>query len=117
MIKKILYIVTIITTLLWASCSDDTHLDKEVGADYLFSLSLQTNDDVNTRANTEPGVDDLHENKVEKVELFFYDGDALIWQVRFFTILFTISSYFLHLIQIYLHKSLLLVMDIAFEIL
>ena len=82
MIKKIIYIVSIITALLIASCSND-HLpsEKEISEDYLFSLSLQTEGDVSTRAVTEPGVDDLHENVIEKVELFFYNGDALVWQV------------------------------------
>ena len=70
--------------MLIASCSNDSlplTFEKEVSGDYSFSLSLQTSDDVNTRALTEPGVDDLHENKVEKVELFFYNDDALIWKV------------------------------------
>ena len=82
MIGRIIYIVAIITTLLVASCSNDPlPFEKEVSEDYLLSLSLQTDDVVNTRAVTEPGVDELHENVIEKVELFFYNGETLIWQV------------------------------------
>ena len=85
MIKKTLYIVALFTALLLASCSDDNYLENEIGEInedyYAFSLSLQADGDVTTRVVTEPGVDDLHENVIEEIELFFYDGEALVWQV------------------------------------
>ena len=82
MIKKIIYIVALFTALLLASCSNNTDIEQEINEPfYSFSLSLQTDGDVNTRVITEPGVDDLHENVIEEVELFFYNGEALVWQV------------------------------------
>lgn len=82
MIKKIIYIVALFTGLLLASCSNNTDIEQNINETYYsFSLSLQTDGDVGTRVVTEPGVDDLHENVIEEIELFFYDGEALVWQV------------------------------------
>ncbi len=85
MIKKILYIGALFTALLLVACSHDSNLENEIGeineGYYAFSLSLQADGDVTTRVVTEPGVDDLHENVIEEIELFFYNGEALVWQV------------------------------------
>lgn len=85
MIKKILYIASVIAVLLVASCASDSDpilvINNEVKGDSFFTLSLQTDGTVVTRATTEPGKDPMNENVIEKVDLFFYEGETFLWQV------------------------------------
>ena len=82
MLKRIIYITTLfVALLLVSSCINEVHLESELRGEYLLALSLHNEREVSTRATTEAGKDELNENKINRVSLFFYSGDMLIWEV------------------------------------
>lgn len=46
-----------------------------------LSLRLAVQEIRSLRATTEPGVDDLNENKIERLQILFYKGGTLYWSV------------------------------------
>lgn len=82
MTKKIIYIIALFVALLVASsCIDEVHIEGEMRGEYLLTLSLHNESGASTRATTEAGKDELNENKINRVNLFFYSGETLIWEV------------------------------------
>ena len=75
--KQIFEVVSLVLVLFLYSCGSDTKVSQVQEGNLTIDLSLpfvQT-----SRKNTDTGSELLNENVLDKIDLFLYDGEALIW--------------------------------------
>lgn len=79
MVKYCSHILSLIIMLFICSCTSDQEVVLTNKGELTFELTLPFKE--SSRGDEEVGEDALNENLLEKLDLFFYDGNSLVWYV------------------------------------